>query len=296
MAGRLFSVFVVVFWLLTMGWLVAVVWAPPESRMARVDPREVYSVFFAWNESTNMTLLDNGLRRGQITISGGSGEVSDTGKFTNSLSLSGMLDSNDGQEVSRRIDLFWKGVLEFSESLEMDLAEFSIRVPSRQSTAHLALERKEKPASDPGTESDDEGDGERSSTGTIDLAKGDFPFIFRARALINRQEIFSFDSSVTGSSALPLQMLPFGSVMGIDSFQPDQLKFDVEARRGTFTFGGRDLRAYLLIFRAVEQEGALRVYLSEAGEPLRIETDLGFEAVSEILVPLDAYRKNSDKS
>jgi hypothetical protein len=36
----------------------------------------------------------------------------------------------------------------------------------------------------------------------------------------------------------------------------------------------------------------VRAYLSEVGEPLKIESDLGFEAVSEILVPLDAYRRD----
>jgi len=35
--------------------------------------------------------------------------------------------------------------------------------------------------------------------------------------------------------------------------------------------------------------------LSEVGEPLRIETDFGVEAVSEILVPLDAYLKRKEK-
>ena len=57
MPFRLFSIAVVLFWMGSVGWLCAVVWAPPGSRMAKIDPREVYEVFFAWNESTTMTLL-----------------------------------------------------------------------------------------------------------------------------------------------------------------------------------------------------------------------------------------------
>ena len=76
---RIVPIFIVTFWLASVAWLCAVVWAPPESRMAQVDPRQVYDVFFAWNESTNMTLLDNGMRRGQITIAGSSGDDLETG-------------------------------------------------------------------------------------------------------------------------------------------------------------------------------------------------------------------------
>jgi len=92
MPARLFTVFVVLFWAASVGWLCAVVWAPPESRMSRVDPREVYDTFFAWNDSTSMTLLENGARRGQLTVSGGSGV--DPG--ANTLSFSGSLESPDG--------------------------------------------------------------------------------------------------------------------------------------------------------------------------------------------------------
>jgi hypothetical protein len=57
--------------------------------------------------------------------------------------------------------------------------------------------------------------------------------------------------------------------------------------------GGREMRAFLLTLRSDKQAQEVRIYLSEAGEPLRIESDLGFEAVSEILVPLDAYQRRS---
>jgi hypothetical protein len=51
------------------------------------------------------------------------------------------------------------------------------------------------------------------------------------------------------------------------------------------------MRSFLLILRGAGPDQEIRIYLSEAGEPLRIESDLGFEAISEILVPLDAYKE-----
>jgi len=75
---------------------------------------------------------------------------------------------------------------------------------------------------------------------------------------------------------------------------PSLADFNIDARMGNFTFGGRDLRAYLLIVSAGENGESMRIFLSEVGEPLRIETDFGFEAVSEILMPLDAYLKKNE--
>ena len=55
------------------------------------------------------------------------------------------------------------------------------------------------------------------------------------------------------------------------------------------------MRAYLLILRTVEQDVIFRVYFSELGEPFKVETNFGFEAISEILVPLEAYRKSQEQ-
>lgn len=270
MPSRLLSVVIVLFWLASMGWLCAVVWAPPESRMAQVDAREVYSVFFNWNESTAMTLLENGVRRGQITIAGGSGEDPDTGVFTNSLSLSGTMESREtrNEDGSPQIDLFWRGLLDFSKSLGLQSGNFSVRVPTRQLSAHFSMVRK------PDAEE-------------MEVSKESFDF--KARAVLNQQPLFEFDSLKGAGNALPLHLLPMKSMIGIESLDPQNLEFEAEARMGKFTFGGRDLRAYLLILRRPGSEESVRVFLSEVGEPLKLETDYGFEAISEMLVPLNAY-------
>ncbi len=265
MLPRILTVIVVFFWLGSMGWLCAVVWAPPESRMAQIDPREVYRVFFGWNDSTSMTLLENGIRKGQITIAGGSGENLISGKFSNSLSMSGTIEKYEPAYEATTVDLFWKGQVDFYDTIELQEAEFSIRVPRRMMTAQLAL-------------------------------SGD-PLAVSARATIAGKEVLKFGGETESGPSLPLSMLPIGAMLNEYSIDPNGLKWENEARMGSFSFGGRDMRAYLLILRAVEQGLTLRVYLSEVGEPLRIETDLGFEAVSEILVPLEAYRNQagSDK-
>jgi hypothetical protein len=173
-----------------------------------------------------------------------------------------MLESFLPGEGSRSIDLFWRGVVDFSEEMKLLKGDFSVRVPSKQLTGHLKL-------------------------------AGD-PLQMSARALSNSAELFSYEGAVEGGG-LPLQVLPMASVMGLSQFTPSDVALSTEARVGTFSFGGRDLRAYLLTFRRSESEGSLRIYLSEAGEPLRIDSDFGMEAISEILVPLDAYKKPGEK-
>lgn len=268
---RILTVAVVAFWLASIGWLCAVVWAPPESRMAQVDPREVYEVFFSWNESTRMTLLESGSRRGEITVAGSSGEHRRTGAFSNAISLSGTVDTLDPENDFPGIDLSWRGLAEFNRGMEFQYGDFSVRIPGLRATAHLSVEGN--------------------------------PRVTKASLSMSDLPVFQYDSTKTSLNAGSLMALPFASLgggglpletlwkEGTTAVTPDQ--FEVEARMGNFSFGGRDLRAYLLIVKRKEHEGSVRLFLSEAGEPLRLETDFGLEAVSEILVPLDAYVKKS---
>lgn len=260
MRFRIIAVIIALFWLGSLCWLGMVVWAPPESRMAQVDTREVYDVFFGWNDSTTMTLLEGGVRRGTVTISGGSGEDPVTGKFTNVISVSSALENDLSNDLVPNLHLFWKGTMEFSEAMEPGMGTLSVRIPSKQITAHLEL---------------------NGATKAV-----------KARAILGKQEVFSYDSEVAGSdAAMPAQLLAMSAGPFAQLLNPSGIKLESEARMGKFSFGGRDLRAYLLVLRMPEQDQGLKIYISEAGEPLRIVSELGFEAISEILVPLDAYRK-----
>jgi hypothetical protein len=273
MLSRFIPPAIVLFWLGSVGWLCAVVWAPPESRMAQIDPLEVYRVFFSWNDSANMTLLENGTRRGQITVSGGSGNDPVTGDFARILSLSGSLETYDPLSASNLVDLFWKGSVEFSEAMGLQETDFSVRIPGKELTAQLQY-------------------AEAAKAGKI-------------RVSMAGREILSFDSTTPGpgegASGSPLAMLGaiggdgnLGALggLGLEALNPAAMKLETTARMGNFNFGGRDMRAFFVTLRNPDHDQEIRVYLSEVGEPLKIESDLGFEAISEILVPLDAYRRD----
>jgi len=270
--ARLLPVAIVLFWLGSVAWLAKVVWAPPGSRMMPVDPREVYDVFFAWNESTNMTLLENGVRRGQVTVLGGAGEDPETGRVERVASVSGSLERYDERSQSNLVDLFWKGSLVFTESMERIGAEASVRIPNRELSAQLIF-------------------GEPGEPIGATVKMGD-------------REILKLGGAGSDGTAAALPgllsvlgpMVPGGGGSLLDALDPSSMKFEIEARMGDFNLAGRDLRAFLLTFRTEEPGYELRVFLSEVGEPLRIETDFGFEAVSEILVPLDAYKRQLSKN
>lgn len=270
---RLLSIAIILFWMGSVAWLSAVVWAPAGSRMSEIDPREAYSVFFAWNESTTMTLLENGTRRGQVTVNAGSGEEEESGEFQRFFSVSGSFDRYDERSASNLVELFLKGTFVFNEAMESRGGLMAARVPGRDLRAEIEFKPK--------------GDGEK-------------PMV-RGKVEMGGREMFSFDSEADGSgsnSSMILSMLgaaPGGGlpIPGIGALDPSAMKFTTEAKVGRFHLAGREMRAYLLTFRGENEGGEVRVFLSEAGEPLRIETDLGFEAISEILVPLDAYKRTS---
>lgn len=257
---RVVTFLIVLFWLGSIGWLCTVVWAPPGSRMTEVDPREVYDVFFGWNDQVDLTLLENGERRGQLTVAGASGPGSETEEFVNDLSISGAFEDFRSTESAPSSNLFPKGSFQFDGDFELISSNLSFRIPRRELEAFFSIEGN--------------------------------PRRIRARATMGGAELFLYDSATQGDiENLPLQMFPLGSMFAEGEFDLSALSFETEARMGFFKFEDRKMRAYLLTLRAPEQGQELRVYLSEAGEPLKIETDLGFEAVSEILVPLDVYRQ-----
>ncbi len=267
MFSRIISPAIVLFWAASVGWLCALVWAPPGSRMALVDPLEVYRVFFSWNDSANMTLLENGTRRGQLTVSGGSGLEPGTGEISRDLSFSGTLETYDSVGDSNLVDLFWKGTVAFSAAMVLRETDFSVRLPGKELSAHI---------------------GYSAATGEGNV-----------RVMMAGREVLHFDGAQPGTlegtggllPSLPAMIGAAGIPGGLAAFHPAMMKVETTARIGRFNFGGRDRRAYFITFRQPDQDQEIRVFLSEAGEPLKIESDLGFEAISEILVPLDAYRR-----
>ena len=53
------------------------------------------------------------------------------------------------------------------------------------------------------------------------------------------------------------------------------------------------MTAYRLSLKADAFDSEMRIYFSQVGEPLWIDTDFAYEAISEVLVPLEAYRRDA---
>jgi hypothetical protein len=68
---------------------------------------------------------------------------------------------------------------------------------------------------------------------------------------------------------------------------PAEWKWSLKAFRGMHRFAGRRLPVYLLKLSADQTEQTLKIYLSESGEPLQIDSDLGFQAISDVLAPIE---------
>lgn len=230
--------------------------------MTEVDAREVYDVFFNWNESSIMTILENGIRRGELRLAGSSGPNPETGDVIKILSLSGSLEKYEERYQSSIGGSYWKGNLFFNEEFELDAGDFSIRIPRNSMTALLSFEND--------------------------------PLKVSASAQVAGKEVFKFGDEKNDSSSIPPAILPMVSGLGLSQLDPSSIRWRSSAHVGEYTFGGRDMRAYLLILRLPDQDMTLRIYFSEVGEPLKVETNLGLEAVSEILVPLEAYRKQRE--
>lgn len=267
MRPRLLPLAIVLFWAGSVFWLGRVVWAPPGSGMARVDPREVYRAFFEWNNSVDMTLLENGLRRGQINIGGGSGPDDESGAPERVISLYVALESYDEPGAAYATNLSWRGSMTFDGEMNRKEGSATLRIPRNNLNASFEFS---KPVG--------AGGGEK----------------VKARVTLGEQELFAIDTTAGGpfDPGEALGMLgSLGAVPALEMIDPGNFKFVPEARFGSVRLGGQEMRSFLLTLRGDEPGQEVRIYLSEAGEPLRIESDLGFEAVSEILVPLEAYKR-----
>jgi len=313
---------IVLFWLSSVAWLCATIWAPPESRMARIDPMEVYEVFFTSADSTEMALLENGRRRGDLIVSaarrlaeahetesaqpqGNPDEESPEGPgqpgWVNAVSLNARLIRYTGPQGDFEVDLSARIHLEFSLAMERLSTDLTLRHPEHQLVANFK-NTIEPPRTEaevllgPQTLFSVATDGGPESLGPLlALAASGGGGLAGLGGLGTTGGLPGLPALPGGLGAL----LPSLSGLLPPSQRPDgesgenavkELPWTVEARRGSFSFGGHSFRAYLLILRLEGREEAVRLYFSEAGEPLRIATDFGFEAVSEILVPLDAYR------
>ncbi len=264
---RLFQCGIVLFWLASLGWLAATVWKTDEAGMVPVDPRRPVETFFGWNNSSQMTLLEGGVRVGQVTVAGfsdGAGEGPDAGEggFSLTGTLDRVVDDERGGTV-RTVGVFWRSLIEFRPGFVLDEANVLFRVPERQLNVQLAVAGPEA--------------------------------VLTARAVMGGNTLFEYDGAASAGNASVWDGLPplagqMVAPMLAGLPNPASWDWKVEAFRGRRRFAGRRLPVYLLRLSAAQSDHSLSVYFTESGEPLRIDTSFGYGALSEVLAPLSAFR------
>ena len=278
MIFRLSSVAIVLFWLGTTGWLVRTVWFTDEDRFEPIGTEEVLGAFFRWNDTTNLTILENGVKIGQMALGGLEGEDPRTGAVVRGLSSSGTLDEPemDSTGSANLSGLTWRLNANFAESSDLNDFETVIRVPKQN--LNIRLEWKGEPPVlaaramiggvtiyESGQLSVNEAD-DRGAAAMVENS----PAVAAAKA-----------------GAFPLPGLGGGGPGGLADASTWAPR--IEASKGMMDAAGRGLPVYLLKIRFGNADlgEPLRLYLSEAGEPLRIDTGWGFEAVAEVLIPVE---------
>lgn len=240
-----------------MGWLVKTLLGPEQAGMTPVDPRRPLSAFFGWNDSTRLTLLQDGNKLGEISVLGGSGE----GQLP-SLSVSGTLLGNVDPSV---LGTFISFLVKFNDDYSPNSGAFSLRIPSRDLDVKASKSAPDQP--------------------------------LRAKVSISGETIFSHDGTPNQSplNAGILGMFaqnPAASML-LGSGGPSGWNWRINAFQGRYRLAGRTLPVYLIVVSADQQDAKLRIYLSKAGEPLEIDTDFGFQAISEVLVPIPVRSQGS---
>lgn len=284
MPSRLFASAVILFWLGTTGWLARSVLLPGMGRTEPVSAEEAMGAFFRWNDSTSLTILENGVKIGQMTVSGTdeSGPSGEERGRQRSFSTSGTLDEPVLEKggSSALMGLMWRMNADFGAELaEWERMRATLTVPRQALDVRIEVE------------------GEPSSLAArVDVAGAtvfqtgklsvDDP-VRPSRGRSNARSVSP--GTAMGGFAFPAMESASGTAgLGLPG-DAAAWKPSFRAARGSIEIAGRKLPVYAVEVRlgdAPDGAPVLRLYLSEAGEPLKIETDWGFEAIAEVLIPV----------
>lgn len=253
---RYFQIAIVLFWLGSMGWLAKTALTPDEAGMVEVDPRRPVEVFFNWSDTTRMLLLQNGVKLGEVQLVSFSEDgPEDPAGFSVAVMLNGDVEPNV-------IGTFARCLFRFQNDFSLHSSDFLFRMPSNNFRVLASTKQ-----------------------------GGD---VTKAEASLAGNVIFSYDSEAGDEIDPGLLGMASGNDMikGIlaETGNPTDWKSQIKAFRGMHKFSGKRLPIYLLKLSIAEQSDySLRIYLSESGEPLQIESDLGFIAISEMLSPVERF-------
>ncbi len=277
---RVMSFAIVLFWAGTTAWLARSVWFESDARFEPVDPEQALGAFFRWNETSNLAILENDVRIGQMVVSGYEGVDPRSGLFTRGLSTQGTLDGTEGGQPgdSGLTGAAWRMTADFDSDTEMEALELVLRLPRQALNLRIEL------AGDPPETAARLTVGGLTvfETGTLSVDAIDGG---PSRRKSNR--------GGTAEPALPLEespgWMPGGALLGnADAWRPR-----IEAGRGFMEIAGSPQPVYLvkIYFGEGNSGNPVKLYLSEAGEPWKIDTGWGFEAVAEVLIPVEALTR-----
>ena len=272
MLVRVASTLIVVFWLGTTGWLLKTLYFSEEDRFEPIAVEEAIGTFFRSNDTTNLTVLENGVKIGQMVVGGLEGVDPRTRKMTRGLTSSGTLDEPESSALN---GFTWRLNANFSDSNEPKDLEATLRLPQQDLNLHFELN------GDPPQVGARVTIGEATIFETGELSADDL-----GEALSGKGNGMSSRSANPIPMLLPGLSSPAGKSILADA---NSMMPKLEASKGFLEVAGRPLPVFLLKIRFGDgtMGEPIRLYLSEAGEPLRIDTGWGFEAVAEVLIPVE---------
>ena len=254
MLVRILQIGIVGFWLVSTGWLIQTVWFPGGLGGDGIEAREALDRFFDWNDTNDLAIFENGGRIGLMTISGGSGVDPETGQFVRDFSTAGSIRSAGATRLEGMMGSSWRVTAEFDETYDLVRGQLIFRMPSEGLRLTLSID----------------GDPEML---TVFVERNDLPIFQTSRPLGGGGETIP---------EIPEGVLP----MGFSPGDLEQWKPKFEATRTSIKIAERDLPVFLLQMK-IAGDTSVRLFLSDAGGPLRIETDWGYEAVVEAMVPVE---------
>ena len=240
-----------------------------------MDPEKVLGMFFSWTEGADLTILKDGQRIGQMSLSTQEKKMSSGDEGLREVSMAGSLGGMSvkhraGAGGARDKEFHWRGVMSVTDDMNFPKGDFVLNMPKIGMGAQFGFDN---PA----------------GTISVDVRSGD-------------KEIIKYKGSPTGLKDLPElgwigRLLPLDALLG-GRMSEGMMKAwapELTGRYGSTMVAGRRMLVYQLAIRGKNSSSGnqprteVKLYLSETGEPLRIETEWGYEALAAVLVPIDLY-------
>jgi hypothetical protein len=252
--------------------------------MVQVGPEKVFEMFFAWTEGADLAILKDGRRVGQMSLSAqveqnSSPDDEKFGEVTREISIAGSLLSlssqGNGEKQIRDEEIYWRGVMAIADGLNFPKGDFVVRMPNAGLSIQFGFDQ---PA----------------NTIALTVRSGS-------------ENLINYHGNPAGLAELPDlgwlgRFLPLDSLLGSKGLSEGMIKAwapEIDGRFGTAMIAGRRMLVYQLVLKSKSSggkpRGETKLFLSETGEPLMIQTAWGYEALAEVLVPLEVY-KDSDKA